>query len=83
MRRPPCRNGRAGASTFDRVIKGMAELYRARVDYNVMATVNKRSEGRGLEIYQLLKSVGTRFIQFMPVVEHVKDGRIGCEMEKE
>ena len=70
------RNGKAGASTFDRVIKGMAELYRARVDYNVMATVNKQSEGRGLEIYQLLKSVGTRFIQFMPVVEHVKDGRI-------
>lgn len=70
------RNGKAGASTFDRVIKGMAELYRARVDYNVMATVNKQSEGRGLEIYQLLKSVGTRFIQFMPVVEHVKNGLI-------
>ncbi|MBO5861844.1 MAG: SPASM domain-containing protein, partial [Bacteroidales bacterium] len=52
------------------------ELYRAGVQYNVMATVNKQSEGRGLEIYQFLKSAGTRFIQFMPVLEHTKDGLI-------
>ena len=41
-----------------------------------MTTVNKQSEGKALEIYQFLKSAGTRFIQFMPVVEHVKNGLI-------
>jgi uncharacterized protein len=76
------RGGKAGSATFDRVIKGVLELYRAGVQYNVMATVNKRSEGRGLEIYQFLKSVGTRFIQFMPVLEHVKDGRIAAPEEE-
>lgn len=70
------RGGKGGASVFDRVIKGILELYRAGVQYNVMATVNKQSEGRGLEIYQFLKSAGTRFIQFMPVLEHTKDGLI-------
>ena len=70
------RGGKGGASVYDRVIRGIMELYRAGVQYNVMATVNKQSEGRALEIYQLLKSAGTRFIQFMPVVEHVKDGLI-------
>lgn len=70
------RTGKGGGSTFDRVVKGMSELYKAGVQYNVMATVNRQCEGRGLEIYQFLKSVGTRFIQFMPVLEHVKDGRI-------
>ena len=70
------RGGKGGASVFDRVIRGIMELYRAGVQYNVMATVNKQSEGRALEIYQFLKSAGTRFIQFMPVVEHVKDGLI-------
>ena len=70
------RGGKGGASVFDRVIKGIMELYRARVQYNVMTTVNKQSEGRGLDIYQFLKQAGTRFIQFMPVVEHVKDGLI-------
>lgn len=70
------RGGKGGASVFDRVIKGIMELYRAGVQYNVMATVNRQSEGRGLEIYQVLKSAGTRFIQFMPVLEHTKDGLI-------
>ena len=70
------RGGKGGASVFHRVIKGIMELYRAGVQYNVMATVNSQSEGRGLEIYQFLKSVGTRFIQFMPVLEHTKDGLI-------
>ena len=70
------RGGKGGASVFDRVIKGILELYRAGVQYNVMATVNRQSEGRGLEIYQFLKSAGTRFIQFMPVLEHTKDGLI-------
>lgn len=70
------RGGKGGASVFDRVIRGIMELYRAGVQYNVMATVNKQSEGRALEIYQFLKSAGTRFIQFMPVVEHIKDGLI-------
>lgn len=70
------RAGKGGGSTFERVVKGIAELYKAGVDYNIMTTVNRKSEGRGLEIYQFLKGAGTRFIQFMPVLEHVKDGRI-------
>ena len=37
-----------------------------------MTTVNKASEGRGLEVYQFLKSVGSQYMQFMPVVEHIK-----------
>jgi uncharacterized protein len=70
------RKGIGGASTFDRVLKGIVELYKAGVDYNVMATVNRQCEDKGIEIYQFLKQAGTRFIQFMPVLEHVKDGRI-------
>ena len=70
------RAGKGGGSRSERVVKGIAELYKAGVDYNIMATVNRKSEGRGLEIYQFLKGAGTRFIQFMPVLEHVKGGRI-------
>ncbi len=70
------RAGKGGGSTSEGVVKGIAELYKAGVDYNIMATVNHKSEGRGLEIYQFLKGAGTRFIQFMPVLEHVKGGRI-------
>jgi len=62
--------GRAG--TFDRVIRGVGLLYSGGVQFNTMSTVNKASEGRGLEVYQFLKSIGSRYMQFMPVVEHVK-----------
>lgn len=66
------RRDKGGNPTFHKVVHGIRLLYDAGVQYNIMATVNKASEGRGLEIYNFLKSAGTRFIQFMPVVEHVK-----------
>lgn len=58
--------------TFARVMKGIETLYRNGVEYNTLSTVNKASEKRGLEVYTFLKSLGTRFMQFNPVVEHIK-----------
>lgn len=65
------RRDRGGAPTFRKVIRGVEKLYRHGVDYNTMSTINKASEGRGLEIYSFLKSIGSRYMQFMPVVEHL------------
>ena len=39
--------------TFDKVIRGIGLLYSAGVEFNTMSTVNKASEGRGLEVYQV------------------------------
>lgn len=66
------RKDKGGAPTFDKVMRGLEILYRQGVEYNTMTTVNKASEGRGLEVYRFLKSVGSRYMQFMPVVEHIK-----------
>ena len=75
------RKDKGGQPTFDKVMRGLTILRPAGVDFNTMSTINKASEGRGLEVYQFLKSVGSRYMQFMPVVEHVKypqaaDGKI-------
>ena len=70
------RRDKGGAPTFDKVLHGLRLLQEHGVEFNTMSTVNKASEGRGLEVYQFLKSLGSRYMQFMPVVEHVKDGRI-------
>lgn len=70
------RRDRGGAPTFDKVLHGVEILRSAGVEFNAMSTVNAASEGRGAEVYQFLKSLGTRYLQFMPVVEHVKGGRI-------
>ena len=69
------RRDKGGKPTLEKVVRGAELLYKAGVDYNTMATVNNAGEGHGLEIYSFLKSLGSRYIQFMPVVEHVKQGK--------
>ncbi|MBE6251858.1 MAG: anaerobic sulfatase maturase [Bacteroidales bacterium] len=75
------RKDKGGAPTFDKVMRGVTILRQRGVRFNTMTTINKASEGKGLEVYQFLKSIGSRYMQFMPVVEHVKypigaDGRV-------
>ena len=70
------RKDKGGAPTFEKVMHGVELLRNAGVEFNTMSTVNKASEGHGAEVYRFLKTLGTRYFQFMPVVEHVKDGCI-------
>lgn len=65
------RRDRGGAPTFAKVMRGVELLYRHGVQYNTMSTVSKAGEGRGLDVYRFLKSIGSRYMQFMPVVEHL------------
>ena len=70
------RRDKGGAPTFQKVLRGIELLYAEGVPFNTMSTVNSCCEGRGLEVYHFLKSIGSHYMQFMPVVEHVKDGFI-------
>ena len=70
------RKDRGGAGTFDKVVRGIGLLQAHGVEFNTMSTVNKVSEGHGLEVYRFLQSLGSRYMQFMPVVEHVKQRHI-------
>lgn len=65
------RKDKGGQPTFGRVMRGLETLKGHGVEFNTMSTVNRASEGRGLEVYRFLQSVGSRYMQFMPVVEHV------------
>lgn len=74
------RKDKGGQPTFEKVIRGINILRQCGVEFNTLSTINKASEGRGLEVYQFLKYIGSQYMQFMPVVEHVKypvgaDGR--------
>lgn len=70
------RKDRGGQPTFDKVMRALHLLQTSGVEFNTLSTVNKASEGHGREVYRFLKSLGSRYIQFLPVVEHVKEGRI-------
>ena len=64
-----------GQPTFARVMRGIERLYRNRVEYNTLTTVNIHSEGRGAEVYNFLRGISI-FMQFLPVAELLCDGRI-------
>lgn len=55
--------------TFKKVMRGIELLQRYNVDFNTLTTISKAGEGRGLEVYQFMKDIGSRFMQFMPVYE--------------
>lgn len=57
--------------TFMKVMRGIELLHRYEVDFNTLTTINKAGEGRGLDVYLFLKSIGSHYMQFMPVFEHV------------
>ena len=60
-----------GAPTFSRVMHAVELMKRHEVDFNILSTVNARSEGRGAEVYRFLSSIN-RYMQFLPVVEYVR-----------
>ncbi len=65
-----------GQPTFGRVVKALEMMSAAGVEFNTLSVVNNLSEGRGPEVYRFLKSVGARYMQFLPAVEYMADGNI-------
>lgn len=65
------RKYKGGQPTFMKVMHGIELLHRYAVDFNTLTTISKAGEGRGLEVYQFMKNIGSRYMQFMPVLEYV------------
>ena len=60
-----------GFPTFSKVMKAAEMMNRCGVEFNILSTVNARSEGRGAEVYKFLSGINP-YLQFLPVVEYVK-----------
>ena len=65
------RINKAGRPSFDRAMAAVSLMRQYGVEYNTLSVVTNLSEGRGAEVYGFLKSIGSRFMQFLPVLEHV------------
>jgi len=57
--------------SFYKVMKGLSLLQKHGVEYNAMAVVNDYNVDYPLEFYNFFKSIGSRFIQFAPIVETI------------
>ncbi|EBS7635495.1 anaerobic sulfatase maturase [Salmonella enterica] len=63
------RLSRNGKSTFDAVLAGINALKRHQVEFNTLTVVNSENMLRPLDTYQFLKRIGSRYMQFIPLVE--------------
>ncbi|TNF39623.1 MAG: anaerobic sulfatase-maturation protein [Bacteroidetes bacterium] len=65
------RVNKAGRPSFDKAMAAVSLMRQYGVEYNTLSVVTNLSEGRGAEVYNFLKSIGSRFMQFLPVLEHI------------
>jgi uncharacterized protein len=69
------RRTRGGEGSFDAVMRGLGLLKKHRVEYNVLACVNRETSRHPLEVYRFLREQGVEYIQFIPIVERLPEER--------
>lgn len=62
-----------GRGTWERVERCARLFLRHGVEFNTMTTVNASNARRPAEVYEALRALGSRFMQFIPIVERVAD----------
>ena len=71
---------KGGRGTFDDVMRGLAHLRRAGVEWNALTTCTRPNADRGREVYRLLRDgCGAGFVQFIPIVERLGDDESDAE----
>jgi uncharacterized protein len=64
----------SGGPTFKRAMKGIELLQKHKVEFNTLSCVNNYNVHFASETYRFLKSIGSVFLQFLPVVERKAEG---------
>ncbi len=62
---------KGGQPSFYRAMKGLELLHRYNVEFNTLSVVNDYNAQYPLEIYLFLKDIGSRYMQFIPIVEWI------------
>ena len=65
-----------GGGSFDAVSAGIEVLKRHKVEFNTLTVVQDNNGDHPKEIYDFLKSIGSTFFQFIPIVEF-EHGTVG------
>jgi uncharacterized protein len=62
---------KGGGPTHSRVLRALDVLRRNRVEFNTLTAVHRKNQHRPLEVYRFLKEIGSRYLQFIPIVEEI------------
>jgi uncharacterized protein len=69
-----------GRGTFKRVMRGVELLQKHGVEFNTLSVINDYNAGHPVEIYRFFKEIGSRYMQFSPIVERLGTRSDGLEM---
>ena len=64
--------------TFDLVMRGLDLLKKHGVQFNTLTVVHRGNSQKPLEVYRFLQSIGSEFLQFIPLVERAAGGSDSC-----
>lgn len=64
-----------GEGSHSRVISAMRKLRKFGVEFNALVVVNRHNGDHGRRIYRYLRDAGCRYLQFIPIVEKMGEGR--------
>ena len=67
------RVSKGNAGTFDDVMKGIRILQKNKVEFNTLTCVNRLNSQKPMDVYRFLRGIGSRFMQFIPIVERKPD----------
>ena len=62
---------KGGQPTFARVMRGLRFLKKHGVEFNTLTVINRTNSYHACEIYRFLKEIGSKYLQFIPIVEQV------------
>lgn len=65
------RRNKDGLGSFARAMKGLELLKKRNVEFNTLSVVNDYNAKFPIEVYGFLKGIGSRYMQFIPIVEQV------------
>lgn len=60
---------KAGRPSLEKVLTGLEVLKRHGVEFNILTTIHTKNQDQPLEIYRYLKDMGSRYMQFIPIVD--------------
>lgn len=67
------RRDKQGRGTFDRVCRAMRRLFRHGVEFNALTCLSRSNGDHPVRVYRFLRDAGVQFIQFIPIVQRLKD----------
>jgi uncharacterized protein len=68
------RTFKSGHASFDKVVNGIECMKKHGVEFNTLTCVQRDNSCKPLEVYNFLKEIGSKWMQFIPVVERVTSG---------